>query len=64
MAYFIAGFVALRFLGIAFVILLIARIVAGVRGRRDGAVDIAGRRFASGEITEEQFRRIRDVLDS
>jgi len=64
MAWFVAGFVALKLLGIAFVVLLIARIVAGARGRFDGAREIARRRFASGEITEEQLRQIRDVLDS
>ncbi len=63
-AWFIAGFVALRMLMIAFVVLLVARIVAAVRGRPDGAVEIAARRFAMGEITEDQFRRIRDALDS
>ena len=65
MGWFIAGFVTLRILGVAFVVLLAARIIAAVRGRADGAaVDIAARRFASGEITEEQFRRVRVVLDS
>jgi len=64
MGWFIGGFILLRLLGLAFVIVLAARIVMGVRGRHDGAREIARRRFASGEITEEQFRRIRDVLDS
>ena len=62
--WFIAGFVTLRVLGIAFVVLLVARIAASLRGHRDGALGVAARRFAGGEITEEQFRRIRDVLDS
>ena len=60
---FIAGFVALRLMGAAFIVLLIMRIAAAVRGRSDGALESASRRFAAGEITEEQFRRIRDVLD-
>ena len=64
MAWFVAGFVALRVLGIAFLVLLVTRIVAGVRSRGGGALEIASRRFASGEITEEQFRRVREVLDS
>ncbi len=64
MAWFIAGFLALRVLGIAFFVLLIARIVAGVGSRHYDALGIVGRRFADGEITEEQFRRIREVLQS
>lgn len=63
MAWFIAGFVALRVLGIAFVVLLVTRIVAGLKDGHNEAREIA-RRFASGEITEEQFRRLREVLDS
>jgi len=64
MAWFVAGFFVLRLLGIAFVVLLIARIMAGARRRSNGVAEIAARRFASGEITEEQFRKVRDVLDS
>jgi|GEM_PF-2651103 len=63
-ALFIAGFVALKLMGAAFIVLLIIRLAAAVRGRSDGALETASRRFAAGEITEEQFRRIRDVLDS
>jgi uncharacterized membrane protein len=64
MAWFIAGFVALRVLGIAFLVLLIARVAAGARSRRHGALGIISRRFAEGEITEDQFRRMRDVVES
>ena len=64
MALFVAGFIALKLMGAAFIVLLVIRIVAAVRGRSDGALESASRRFAAGEITEEQFRRIRDVLDS
>jgi uncharacterized membrane protein len=64
MAWFIGGFVLLRILGVAFIILLIARIAAGARGRRNGALGVLGRRYAEGQITEEQFRRMRDVLES
>jgi uncharacterized membrane protein len=64
MPWFIAGFVALRVLGIAFLVLLIVRIAAGARRRHHGAAGIISRRFAEGEITEEQFRRMREVLDS
>jgi uncharacterized membrane protein len=64
MAWFIAGFVALRIMGIAFLVLLVTRIVAGFRHHHNGALEIAGRRFASGEITEDQFRRMREILDS
>jgi uncharacterized membrane protein len=64
MGWFIAGFVALKLMGAAFIVLLIMRLVVAVRGRSDGALESASRRFAAGEITEDQFRRIRDVLDS
>jgi uncharacterized membrane protein len=64
MAWFIAGFVALRILGITFLVLLVIRIVAGFRSRNNEALELASRRFASGEITEDQFRRMREVLDS
>ena len=64
MGWFIAGFVVLRVLGIAFIVLLVARIAAGARERYDGASEILRKRFASGEITEEQFHRAREVLDS
>jgi uncharacterized membrane protein len=64
MAWFIGGFVVLRLLAIAFVVLLIARIVAGMRGHHSGALSIIGRRFAEGELTEDQYRRMRDVLES
>jgi uncharacterized membrane protein len=64
MAWFVGGFVLLRILGIAFIILLIARIVAGAKSRHHGALGVLGRRFAEGQITEEQFRKMRDVLES
>jgi len=64
MAWFIGGFVLLRILGIVFIILLIARIVTGAKSRHHGALWILSRRFAEGEITEEQFRKMRDVLES
>ncbi len=64
MGWFIGGFVLLRLLGIVFVILLIARIVAGAKSHHHGALGILSRRFANGEITEEQFRTMRNVLES
>jgi uncharacterized membrane protein len=64
MGIYFAGFIVLKLIGAAFIVLLIMRIAAAVRGRSDGALESASRRFAAGEITEEQFRRIRDVLDS
>jgi uncharacterized membrane protein len=64
MAWFVAGFVALRVLGIAFLVLLVTRIMAGARSRNNEAREIASRRFASGEITEEQLRRMQEVLDT
>ena len=64
MPWFIGGFIVLRCLGIAFFVLLAVRIVAGLRHRHDGALEVASRRFASGEMSEEQFRRMREVLNS
>ncbi len=64
MAWFVAGIIVLRVLGIAFLVLLVARIARGTGSRHDEALEIVGRRFASGEITEEQFRRLREVLES
>jgi uncharacterized membrane protein len=64
MGWFIAGFVALRVLGVAFLVLLVTRIVAGARNRCDEASEVLRRRLASGEITEDQFHRLREVLDS
>jgi uncharacterized membrane protein len=64
MGWFIAGFVLLRVLVIAFLVLLVTRIVGGSRRRHDEASEVLRRRFAAGEITEEQFNRLREVLDS
>jgi uncharacterized membrane protein len=64
MGLFMAGFIALKLIGTAFVVLLIVRLVVAARGSSNGALESASRRFAAGEITEDQFRRIRDVLDS
>jgi uncharacterized membrane protein len=64
MGLFIAGFVALKLMGTAFIVLLIVLLIVAVKGGHDGALESASRRFAAGEITEDQFRRIRDVLDS
>ncbi len=64
MPWFSGGFILLRILGVAFFVLLAVRIITGLRSRHSGAVDIASRRFASGEITEQEFRRMREVLDS
>jgi len=64
MAWFVGGFVLLRILGVVFIVLLIARIFAGAGSHHHGALGILSRRFAEGEITEEQFRKMRDVLES
>ena len=64
MGWFVAGFVVLRVLAVVFVVLLVTRIVAGARSRHNGALGIISRRFAEGELTEDQFRRVRDVLES
>ena len=60
----IAAFVALRLVVIAFLALLVARVVTALRGSTDSALQTANRRFAAGEITEEELRRIREVLRS
>ncbi len=67
MGWFFAGLIVLKALGIAFVILLVARIAAGVKsrwGHWDRASEILRGRLAAGEITEDQYRRLREVLDS
>jgi uncharacterized membrane protein len=58
------SFIALRLIGFAFFILLAVRIVAEVKSCRSDELDILKKRLAEGELTEEQFRRMRDVLDS
>jgi len=65
MTLYMLGFVALRLLCLAFFLLLAARIAVGLRShRRDGAMDVLERRFVAGEITEEEFRAMREVLRS
>lgn len=64
MPWFIAGFVALRILGVAFIVLLVARLTAGARAHGDRALDVVRGRLAAGEITEEQYRRLKEVLES
>jgi len=62
---FTIGFIALRMLGLVFFGLLVARMAAGLRDRRrhdDGALASLERRFVIGEINEEDFRRMREVL--
>jgi uncharacterized membrane protein len=61
---FFVGCVALRLLGLAFFVVLTVRIVAGLRRNRDGAIAALRRRFAEGEIGEEEFRKLRDALES
>ncbi|MCX7023032.1 MAG: hypothetical protein NT080_00245 [Spirochaetes bacterium] len=62
--YFI-GFLALRLLCLTFVVVLILRIAAGTgRHRGDGALAALERRFVAGELPEEDFRHMRDVLES
>jgi uncharacterized membrane protein len=56
-------YIALRILCPAFVILLVARIMTGLRGQhRDGAMAALGRRFVAGEVSEEDYRHMRDIL--
>jgi uncharacterized membrane protein len=65
MSLYFAGFILLRLLCLAFAILFVVRLAAGLRARRpDGALALLERRFAAGEIAEEEFRRMRSVLDS
>jgi uncharacterized membrane protein len=58
------GFIALRLLGFAFFILLAVRIGVEFKSCRSDELDILKKRLAEGDLTEEQFRRMRDVLGS
>jgi len=60
---FVIGMIVLRLLGLAFAVLLVVRIALAARWRR-GAEATLARRFAAGEITEEQYRHMRDTLES
>jgi uncharacterized membrane protein len=65
MTLYMLGFITLRLLCLGFFILLAARVAVGLRSRRrDGAMEALERRFVAGEISEEDFRAMRDVLRS
>ena len=62
---FIIGYMAMRILCLAFVVLLIARIAMGLRSQyHDGAMASLERRFVAGDVSEEDYRRMRDILKS
>ena len=51
--------------GVAAVVVLLVRSLAGPgRTQRDSAMDTLRRRLAAGEISEEEFERIRKVIQS
>ncbi|PKL09822.1 MAG: hypothetical protein CVV51_01770 [Spirochaetae bacterium HGW-Spirochaetae-7] len=65
MNWFIIASMALRVLCLAFVVLLVSRIAAGFRGHgKDGALAALERRFVAGEVAEEDYRHMRDILKS
>ncbi len=57
------GFIALRLIGFAFFVLLVVRAAAWRRSRCNGGRAILEKRLAAGDITEEQYRRMRDVME-
>ena len=55
----------MRIVFLAFVILLIARIAMEFQGRRrDDAMAALERRFVAGDVSEEDYRHMRDTLKS
>jgi uncharacterized membrane protein len=57
------GFLALRVLCMAFAVLLVVRLVAAFQGRGPhGARAELDRRFARGEMSAEDYRQRREVL--
>ncbi len=65
MTLFFIGFLALRVLCAAFFVVLVLRIAAGLRKRRgDAGLAALERRFVTGGLAENDFRRMREVLES
>jgi len=64
MTLYTIGWIAMRVLGFAFFILCIARIGLAVRSRRGCGHDTLRERLAKGEIDVEEYRRLRDAMDS
>ena len=63
MTLFLIGSIVLRFLCLAFFILLALRIGVGIRARHgSGAQAILEKKFVEGQITEAEFRQKRAVL--
>ena len=48
---------------IYFAALLPARTARGSHGRRETALEVARRRYAAGEISEDEFLRLKRTLD-
>ncbi len=64
MTWFFLGLVLLKLLCLAFLLVLVMRIALGWRRHHGrGALAVLERRFVAGEITEEDFRHMRDVLE-
>jgi len=61
--FIILGFSLLHLLSTAFFVLLGIRLVVGYRAKHDPALKIVGKRFALGEITEEEFIHRRLILE-
>ncbi|MGO8692102.1 MAG: hypothetical protein ACLQMF_00380 [Rectinemataceae bacterium] len=65
MTMFIVGFLTLRVLCIAFIVVLVLRIGSGVMNRHvDSGLVALERRYATGGLGEADFRRMREVLES
>jgi uncharacterized membrane protein len=62
MTLFVIGHIALRALCIAFAVVLAALVARRVRRRHDPAIVALERRFVAGELSEDDFRRMRDTL--
>jgi uncharacterized membrane protein len=58
------GWMAMRVLGFAFFVVCIVRFAAGARSRRGSGHDLLRERLAKGEIDADEYRRLRDAMDS
>jgi uncharacterized membrane protein len=77
MTWFIIGFGLLRFLGLVFAVLLVVKIALVIGKKMQGkheemhkktgtsdAIKLAAQRFADGDISADQYREIKLVLET
>jgi len=64
MSIYFLGHLALRALGFAFAAVAGIWVFRSFRRRNDPALAALERRLVSGDIGDEEFRRIRDILES